>query len=63
MEKDKSKNCEINWFFINEFFEDARTFRTAYNKDIEGIKSILKKVELNKEYIFEIINSLELIGK
>ena len=31
-------------------------------KDIEGIKSILKKVELNEESIFEIINSLELIG-
>ncbi len=30
MEKDKSKNCEINWFFINDFFEDARTFRTTY---------------------------------
>ncbi len=36
MEKDKSKNCEINWFFINDFFEDARTFRTTYKKEVSG---------------------------
>jgi hypothetical protein len=29
-------------------------------KDVEGIKSILKKVELNEESIFDIINNLEL---
>lgn len=32
-------------------------------KDIEGITSTLKKVELNEESIFDIINSLELIDK
>ncbi|MFV8321576.1 hypothetical protein [Flavobacterium sp. LB3P21] len=29
-------------------------------KDVEGIKSILKKVELNEESIFDIVNSLEI---
>ena len=30
-------------------------------KDFEGIKSILKKVELNEDSIIEIINSLKLV--
>ncbi len=47
MEKDKSKNCEINWFFINDFFEDARTFRTTYN-----INERFSKLKLFQAIIF-----------
>lgn len=44
--------------YVSELSNDFDT--SVKKKDIEGIKAILKKVELDQDSITEIINSLEL---